>query len=107
MQCIDPGNGLERQIDEARAGDIDLLDKAVGAKFLGDRFGKFARFTLGIFRQHHRRVGRDVAVSRIARRLDRDARLIDAGRQYAVGYQVVVRAANANQHVGENVLLLS
>ena len=84
--------GLEREIDESRAGDVDLGDQLVGAKLFGDRFGEFARLLAGILGQHHGGVGRHVAMRRIARRLDRDARLIDAGRQYARGDQRVVRA---------------
>ena len=80
-QRLDPGGRLEREIDEAWAGDVDLGDESVGAKLFRDRFGKLARFLAGILGQHHGGVGRDVAMRRIARRLDGHARLIDACRQ--------------------------
>ncbi len=41
--------------------------------------------------QHHRRVGREVAMRRIARRLDRDPREIEPGRQATRSHQVVER----------------
>ena len=41
---------------------------------------------------------------RIARWLDRHARLIDAGRQHAGGNQIIVRAPNAIEHFGEDVM---
>ena len=80
-QRLDPGCGLEREIDEARPGDLDFGDQASAAKLLGNGFGELARLLAGILGQHHGGVGRHVAMGRIARRLDRDARLVDPGRQ--------------------------
>ena len=80
-QRRDPGGGLEREIDEARAGDVDLVDDSIGTKFFGDRLGKLARFAAGVLGQHHGSVGGDIAMRRIARRLDGHARLIDAAGQ--------------------------
>ncbi len=58
----------------------------------------------GILGQHHRGIGRHVAMRRIARRLDGHARLVDAGGQQARGDQLLIRAANAREHFGKNVL---
>ncbi len=43
-QRVAPDVGLERQIDEAGPGDIDLVDQAVGAQRLGDFIGQIAGF---------------------------------------------------------------
>src|ERR1700733_14239562 len=64
----DPGRGLEREIDEARAGDIDLGDDSIGAQFFGNRLGELARLAAGVLGQHHGGVGGNVAMRRIARR---------------------------------------
>ena len=103
-QRIDPGRGLKRQIDESRAGHVDAADKIVGAKLFRDFFGEIARLFAGILGEHHGGVGRHVAVRRIARRLDRDARLIDAGRQKARRNKGVVGAPHAVENFGKNVL---
>ena len=96
-QRLDPGRGLEREIDEARPGDLDLGDQIVGAKLFRNRFRELARLFAGILGEHHGGIGRHVAMRRIARRLDRHARLIDAGRQHAGGNQFIVRAPNASR----------
>ena len=103
-QRIDPGRRLEREIDEARPRDLDLGDQIVGAKLRRKGLGKFARLFAGILGEHHGGVGRHVAMGRIARRLDRDARQIDAGRQDAGGDQFIARAANALEHFGKDVM---
>ncbi len=102
-QGVDPGTGFQRQIDKARPRYVGAGDKGVGAKFRRDRLGKLARLLAGILGQHHRRIGGDIAVSWIAWRLDRDARLIDAGRQCARAHQLIGRVANAREKLGENV----
>ena len=97
-QRRDPGGGLEREIDEARAGDVGLGDDSVGAQFLRDCLGKLARFAAGVLGQHHGGVGGNVAMRRIARRLDGYPRLIDAGCNVRAGM------ANGPENVGENIL---
>ena len=48
-----------------------------------DQRGKRARIGPRRLGQHHRRIGREVAVRRVARRLDRDRAAVEAGRQRA------------------------
>ena len=97
-QFLAPDVGLERQIDEARTGDVNLGHQRFGAQCLGNGVGQFARLLAGVFRQHHRGVGRHVAVARIARRLDHDA------RQIGLAGQRRGRRAHARKHGGEQVL---
>ena len=54
--------------------------KIVRAQFRSDQFGEVARFGLGFFRQHHRGIGRHIAMRGVARRLDHDPRKIDVRR---------------------------
>ena len=81
-----------------------FVNHRVGAKFRGQRIGQVARLFAGVLGEHHRGVGRHVAVRGIARRLDHDARKIDALRQHAVGDQRLVRREHALEHVGEQIL---
>ncbi len=63
---------------------------APGQRF-ADLFGERHRVLLDRAGQHHRRIGRQIAMRRIARRLDRDPREIEPGRQATLGHQVVER----------------
>ena len=78
-------------------------DQIVGAQFRGDRFGEIARFCLGLLGQHHRGVGRHVAMRGVARRLDHDARQIDARGPSAFGRERAANRVHARQHVGEKM----
>ncbi len=49
----------------------------------GQALRELARLHTGGLRQHHGSVGREIAVARIARRLDGDAREVEALRQRA------------------------
>ena len=51
----------------------------VGAQFVGDALGQLARLLAGVLRQHHRGIGRHVAMARIARRLDYNATNLCSG----------------------------
>ena len=51
--------------------------------------GQRARVGLGSLGQHHRRIGREVAVRGIARRLDRDVLPVELRRQGAFGNEIV------------------
>ena len=54
-----------------------------------DQLGERARVGLRRLGQHHRRVGREIAMRRIARRLDRDVAAIEPGGQIAGGFERV------------------
>jgi hypothetical protein len=104
-QGAGPSGRLERQIDEARPGHLDLGDQRVGAQLFGNRLGELARLLACILRQHHGGIGGHVAVRGVARRLDDDAGLVDAGGQQTVRDQRGVGSAHLVQHGGENILI--
>ena len=54
-----------------------------------DRLGQRARIGAGALGQHHRRVGGEIAMRRIARRLDRDRAPLQPGRERAFGLEGV------------------
>ncbi len=103
-QRVEPCRRLEREIDEARPGDLDFCDQVVGAKPSGIGVGEFARFFPGVLGKHHGDVGRHIAVGLIPGRLDGHARQIDICRQIARHDQFVAHAANTIEHFGKNVM---
>ncbi len=103
-QRLDPGSGLERQIDKTRPGHLDLVDEFVGAQSFGNPFGKLARLFAGFLGEHHGGVGRHIAVRGFARRLDGHPRLIDASRQVAGRDQGHIGATHAVENFSEDVL---
>ena len=60
-------------------------------------------FALGFLGQHHRGIGRHVAMRGVARRLDHDARQVDAGGPTAFGRERAANRMHARQHVGEKM----
>ena len=90
---------LEREIDEAGPGDVDFGNLVVGAQPLGDGFGQFARLFPGVLGKHHCGIGRHVAMGRIARRLDNNARKIRSRTKHGAS-----RSADTLKHVGEQML---
>ena len=82
-QRLAPHRRLERQIDEARPGDLGLGHLGKLAELGRDLLGEFARLQAGVLGQHHRRIGGEIAVARLARRLDHDARQIGRRRKDA------------------------
>ena len=99
-----PDLGLQGEIDEAGTGDLDGSHQIVGAQFFRDLVGELARLDLGVLGQHHRGVGRHVAMARIARRLDHDAGEIDAGGPLALGRERGADRLHARQRVGKQML---
>ena len=99
-----PDLRLQGEIDEAGTGDLDGGDQIVGAQFFRDLVGELARLRLGVLGQHHRGIGRHVAMARIARRLDHDAGEIDAGGPLALGRERGADRLHARQHVGKQML---
>ena len=103
-QRVRPGLRLEREIDEARTGDLDHGDQIVRAQFRSDQFGEVARFGLGFLRQHHRGIGRHIAVRGVARRLHHDLRKIDIRRPSTLRRERSTSGMYARKHVGEKML---
>ena len=98
-----PHLGLQREIEEARPGDGDSVN-AFGARELRLQLvGDVARLHARGLGQHHRRIGRQVAVGRIARRLHLDAGRRHIGRQLALGLQRIERCRNAIFDLCEHV----
>ncbi|MEH2485560.1 hypothetical protein V1280_001499 [Bradyrhizobium sp. AZCC 2230] len=102
-QCLRPGGGYQRQIDEAGTGDIDLGDQRIGAEPLGDLLGEVTGLCLCLFRKHHGGVGRHVAMGGIARRLDHHAREIDALGPVGFRRERAADGVHACEHVGEQM----
>ena len=99
-----PDLRLQGEIDEAGTGDLDGSHQIVGAQFFRDFIGEIARLCLGVLGEHHRGIGRHVAMAGIARRLDHDAGEIDAGGPLALGRERGADRLHARQRVGEQML---
>jgi hypothetical protein len=102
-QRVGPDRRLQGKIDEAGSGDIDRGNQIIRAQFGGDLFGEVARLGFRLFGQHHRSIGRHVAMGGVARRLYHDARQIDAGGPAVFGCQRVAHRVHARQHIGEKM----
>ena len=102
-QLIGPDLGLQRQIDEARPGDLDLGHHRLGAQFGGDLLGEIARLGLGFLGQHHRGIGRHVAMGRVLGRLHHHARQIETGGQRPLGGQRLADGLNPAENEGEQM----
>ena len=61
----------------------------IASSFGTDQLGQRARIGARALGQHHRGIGREVAVAGVARRLDRDVLAVEAGGQRALGGQFV------------------
>ena len=68
-------------------------------------FGEIARLCLGLLGQHHRGVGRHVAMGGIARRLDHDPRQVDTVRPSAFRRERAADRVHPRKHVGEKMLV--
>jgi hypothetical protein len=78
-----PHHGIERQVDEPRPRDFGLGDLGKLGKLGRDLLREVARFQSRVLGKRHRRVGGQIAVARLARRLDNDAREIGRRRKDA------------------------
>ena len=85
---------VEPQVDETGSGNLGGRDIRGTREPVGVMFGEVARFHAGRLGQHHRRVGRDVAVGRIARWLDREPGRVRAGPDHAFGLQPIQLTAD-------------
>ena len=75
----------------------------VGAQPRGDLVGELARLGLGVLGEHHRGIGRHVAMAGIARRLHHDACEVDARGPVILGSDRGTDRVHARQHVGKKV----
>ena len=82
-----PDAGLQADVEEPRPRDFGGLHVRQLRQRPGDAGRNIARLLPRRLSQHHRGVGREVAMRRIARRLDRHAARVEPGRQFAAGYK--------------------
>ena len=90
------GAGAEEEVDEARAGDLDLLDMAVTGERVNQLLRDIARFCTRRFGQCHGQVAGEVAMGPVTGTLEHDLRR-EVGRQFpqarplpGIGDQVVL-----------------
>jgi hypothetical protein len=102
-QQLAPEIVLELQIDEARPRDVRPFDIGILGQFGDDTLGQSARVLAGGFGQHHRRVGGQIAMGRIARRFHRDARSIDRSTGIVFQVKSLDDFCNPTGEVGEDV----
>ena len=74
---------FERYIDKARPGDIGAFNICFGGQPVDNLRRQIARRHAGLLAQNHRRIGGNIAIRGIARRLDRYIVKADIGGQYA------------------------
>ena len=94
---------LQGQVDEARTGDLDLVHPRIAAQVAGDQLGEGARIGAGLLGEDHRRVGGEVAMRRVARRLDDDAPDVEALREAAGFHEPRERVGDAPLEKREDV----
>ena len=70
-------------------GNLDGGHRGSASSFGAISLGQRARIGARRLGQHHRRIGGEIAMRRIARRLDRDVAPIESGRQRAFGHELV------------------
>src|ERR1700728_5156013 len=97
---------LQDDIDETGASGLRALHVRLALEISDKGFRKRARIRaskLGFPRIDHRRVGREVAMGRLARRLDDAAAEIEVARQFSRRNPLFEQARDARLEVGENI----
>ena len=94
---------LEPQIDETGTRHLDGADVGIVLQRIANPDSKFARILANRLGEHHRRIGRDIAMARIARRFDTHARQIH--RSTICGFQIkrLQGVLNPRVEIGEDV----
>ena len=77
LQPVPPEAVGQAEIDEARPGDLDALDRVTIGQPASDQPGDVAGLGAGLFSEHQSDVRGQIAMARIARRLDRDGRRVE------------------------------
>ncbi len=93
-------------IDEARTGGFGVRNVRFALEILGEACGQSARVRaglLGLASVDHRRVGREVAVRGLARRLDEEAAEVEVARQFSRRDALLDQPGDTRLEVGENV----
>ena len=99
-QFVAPALLEQPDIDEARAGDLRAGDFGQVQKFRHDQIGERARVGAGGLGKHHRGVGREIAMRRIAWRFDRDIASIEPGRDCARRLEFVENGTDPGGEAG-------
>jgi hypothetical protein len=84
-----PGGLIEPNVDEARPGDRSGHHAAQFFQLGRQQPGKRARIGTRPLGEHHRRVDRQIAMRRIARRLHRHRAALQASGQDALGFELI------------------
>ncbi len=98
--------GAQDDIDESRSCDLGLENVWFQREVGDETLSKLARTRAGHFRLasvDHRRVGREVAVGRVARRLDEKAAEIETARQFARCDPLFNQRRHAGLEIRKNV----
>ena len=103
---MDKNVRLQANIEETRAGDFGCVHVRIFCQQTSNLRCKLARIgeiSLAFFGKHHRNVGGEIAVARIARRFDDEARLVETYRQSPGGNNCVEVPADTLVKFGEDV----
>jgi len=87
LELGQPRAGRKPQVDEPRPGNVGADDRRLRTQLGGNRLGQATRIGACALGQHHSRVGRQIAMRRIARRFERDIGERRASRQHAFCHQ--------------------
>ena len=86
-QLVAPDVAGQRDVEEARPRDLGARHLGQPREVLREAGGDQARVRLRRLREDQRGVGREIAVRRVARRLDRHCARVEPGGQVAVAHQ--------------------
>ena len=93
-----PERRPEGQVDEAGPRHLDLFDVGVGLELCRQQLGDVARLHLRRLRQHHGRIGGEIAVRGIARRGHLDVLEVETRGKRTLGLQRGKRVEDATVH---------
>ncbi len=96
-----PDGGIQTQVQKPWPRHFGHRDAGIISQLGGQRLGNVARFHLGWLGQHHRRIGRHVAMGSITRRFDRYVLEIQPLGQRALGHHGVQRLDHQRTKIGE------
>src|SRR5271170_426295 len=99
---------LEHDVDEPGSGGFGAQNVRFAREIQGEACGQGARIRAGLFgfpRIDHRRVGREIPMGGLPRRLNDEAAKIEAAGQFSASDPFLEQPGDARLEVGENVHL--
>ena len=102
----DPGLPIavgQAQVDESRSGDLHPGDIGQPAQPFGELVGEQPRRHVRGFGQHHGRIGRQIPMACLPRRLDGDPGGIEASRNLAIGGELPDLGEDQLMELGEGI----